>query len=647
VNLDNFWLANALSLSLVFLFLLQSAVLGVLYLQFMRQRFWGGAVEGGLSPMEILLSTLCGSMITGVLFFSLGHLRMGLQLTAWFWVACTLGLCLWQRFLLARVMAATARSLAESWSTLTNGERWSFAAVLSVAIVRSLSTAAPQTHGDQYLYHLTVGRIWDAMNYPGIDVLNVATGYSWSIESIYAYIYQFTGTGFVHILAAQQLHCFFGFFGLLLVTYKIIRLGFGRVGSILLLLLFMSPYLTQMTFFAKNDAIAFLMVWLVLWAVLVSFFGGKPVHSQNLDAQSEQPVHPVLIVLLISPFLLAAKITAAIGCAVIGGCAILGRALFRDRSVPTVSDDARVLGSFTFWLGLATLSVVGILPYLIAAGIQTGNPLFPILNNIFQSPLMPLTAKAIVQEMSPFAAGPMELLRGSWIFAKDHPVCSLIPLALLASWGVRSSAFRAGCFLVAVGFVALLSFQILLNTYGSSIEQRHFKLASYSFIVATVLLCSQIPSRRLRMTSAGLLVVMGIIHLQVEVNVRDVVRRIAAPDLKEYFFSQKPINRLFQVANVHTRYCVQCAVYTVGNLLNEGYFLTPSRLVHDSISAPIVSSGDEDELIRGLEQIHRSWPITYAVVASNQADRPGSKWIRQRMSLVMSTGELSLYRMNE
>jgi hypothetical protein len=454
----------------------------------------------------------------------------------------------------------------------------------------------------------------------------------------------------VHIIAGQQLHCVFGFFGLLLVTYKIIRLGFGRIWSMLLLLLFMNPYLTQMTFFAKNDAIAFLMVWLVVWAVLLAFFGGKPRHPQNLDQQSEQseqPVHPVLIVLLISPFFLAAKITAAIGCAVIGGCAILGRALLRDRSVLDQSDDARVFGNFAFWLGVAALSMLGILPYLIAAGMQTGNPLFPILNNIFQSPLMPLTAKAIVQEMSPFAAGPLELLRGSWTFAKDHPVCILIPLALLASWGVRSSAFRAGCFLVGVGFVALFAFQILLNTYGSSIEQRHFKLASYSFTVATVLLCSQIPSRRLRMSSAGILVLMGIVHLQVEVNVRDVIRRIAAPNLKEYFFNQKPLNPLLEVVNADKLFCDRCSVYNVGNLLNEGYYLNRGRLVHDSISAPIVSLGDEEQLMKGLEQINRSWPITYAVVASNQADRPGSKWIRQRMIFVQSSGELSLFRMSE
>jgi hypothetical protein len=358
MNFDNFWIANALSIWLVLLFLLQSALLGVLYLQVMRQRFFGGRFEGGLSPMEIMLSTLCGSMITGVLFFSLGHLRLGLQLTAWFWVACTFGLCLWQRIFLTQVVSATARNLAVSWSALTKRERWAFAGVLSVAFIRSLSTTAPQTHGDQYLYHLTVGKIWDAMNYPGIDILNVATGYSWSIESIYAYFYQFTGTGIVHILAGQQLHCVFGFFGLLLVTYKIIRLGFGRIWSMLLLLLFMNPYLTQMTFFAKNDAIAFLMVWLVVWAVMVSFFGGKPGHPQNADEQSEQPVHPVLIVLLISPFLLAAKITAAIGCAVIGGCAILARVLFRDRGVLDQSDDSRALGNFAFWLGVAALSLV-------------------------------------------------------------------------------------------------------------------------------------------------------------------------------------------------------------------------------------------------------------------------------------------------
>jgi hypothetical protein len=440
MNFDNFWIANALSIWLVLLFLLQSALLGVLYLQFMGQRFFGGRFEGALSPIEILLATLCGAMISGVLFFSLGHLRMGLNVTAWLWTACALGLCFWKRAFLVRVVAATARSLSASWSGVTTGERWAFAGVLSVAIIRSLSTTAPQTHGDQYLYHLTVAKIWDAMGYPGIDVLNVTTGYSWSIESIYAYLYQFTGTGIVHVLASQQLHCVFGFFGVLLVTYKIIRLGFGRLWSMLLLLLFMSPYLTQMTFFAKNDAIAFLMVWLVVWAVMVSFFGDTKENSQSVMERPSQ------VVFLISPFLLAAKITAAIGCAVMGFCAILARALFRDRSVLTPSDDARFLGSFAFWLRVAALSVLGILPFLIAAVLQTGNPLFPILNNVFRSPLMPFTANAIVQEMSPLAATPMELLQGAWSFAKDHPVIALIPFAMFFSWGVRSAAVTAGWF---------------------------------------------------------------------------------------------------------------------------------------------------------------------------------------------------------
>jgi hypothetical protein len=443
---------------------------------------------------------------------------------------------------------------------------------------------------------------------------------------------------------------------LLFVTYKIIRLGFERLWSMLLLLLFMNPYLTQMTFFAKNDAIAFLMVWLVVWAVLVSFFGGTKGQTQSVtdqsgqSGQSERPVHSVLIVLLISPFLLAAKITAAIGCATIVGCAILGRALFRDRSALTPSDDARVLGNFVFWLGVAALSLVGILPYLIAAGMQTGNPLFPILNNVFRSPLMPFTANAIVQEMSPLAATPMELLQGAWGFAKAHPVTALIPFALIFSWGVRSSALRAGCFLFGLGFVALFAFQLLLNTYGSSIEQRHFKLASYSFTVATILLCSQIPSNLLRRASVGILVLMGIINLQIEVNLRDVIRRIAAPDLKAYIFKEKPLNSLLELINADKLFCDRCSVYGVGYLVRDGYFLDRGRMVHDSISAPIFSSGDEQQLMHGLEQINRSWPITYAIVLNSQTDHPGNqagmKWIGQRMHLVTSSGELSLYRIN-
>jgi hypothetical protein len=421
-------------------------------------------------------------------------------------------------------------------------------------------------------------------------------------------------------------------------------LGFGRIWSMLLLLLFMNPYLTQMTFFAKNDAIAFLMVWLVVWAVMVSFFGATKANSQSVLERPSQ------VVFLISPFLLAAKITAAIGCAVIGFCAILARALFRDRGVLTPSDDARFLGSFAFWLRVAALSVLGILPFLIAAGLQTGNPLFPILNNVFRSPLMPFTANAIVQEMSPLAATPMEVLQGAWSFAKDQPVIALIPFAVVFSWGVRSSAVTAGWFLVSVGCVALFAFEILLNTYGSSIEQRHFKLASYSLTVATALLCSQIPAIPLRRASAVVLVLMGIIHLQIEVNVRDVIRRIAAPDLKEYFFKEKPLNRLLEVVNADKLFCDRCSIYGLGYLVRDGYFLDRGHFVHDSISAPIFSSGDEQQLTDGLEQIHRSRPITYAIVLNSQTDHPGNqagmKWIGQRMHFVTSAGDLSLYRIN-
>lgn len=641
MNLEHFWIANTLALSLVLLFLLQSTLLGVLYVQWLRQRFFGGSTEGALSPLEILVSALCGSMITGVLFFSLGHLRLGLNLTAWFLLAISVALFFWRRVFLFGVMASTVRSLIARWSKAVPAERWVFAAVFTIALTRSLSTTAPQTHGDQYLYHLTVGKIWDAMGYPGIDVLNVASGYSWSVESIYAYLYQFSGTGMVHILASQQIHCLFGFFGLLLVTYKIIRLGLGRIWSLLLLVLFMNPYLTQMTFFAKNDATSFLLVWILVWAVLVSLFAGTEDSAKSLEDR------PWQIVLAIAPFLLAAKITAAIGCAVVGACALFARPLFSRQKEFARSADAVVLTRLGFWVLLAALSIIGILPYLLSAGLQTGNPLFPIFNNVFRSPLMPLTANAIVQEMSPFSAGPLDLLRGASAFAKDHPVFLLVPPALFFSWGVHHFALRVGYFLLGAGLIALLAFQLLLNTYGSSIEQRHFKLASYSLTVATILLCSQIAAARLRWACLGTLVLVGIVHLQIEVNFRDVIRRMGAPDLRAYLFDQKPLNSLLETVNDDRLFCDQCSVYIVGNLVNEGYYLNRGHLLHQSISAPLFAAGSETEIVTGLEQSNRSWPIRYGVIAAGQSEHPGSQWIRKRMTFVARSGELSLYRLKD
>jgi TM2 domain-containing membrane protein YozV len=624
-------------MGIVALFLVQSSLMGFLYMRSVRQVIFSGQ-DHRFTPFVVLIATLCGAMITGVVFFCLGHLGWGLDTAAWIWTALTLILFVWNRVVLKQVVAETSRAMLMAWSKAPAPEKRMALGVLGVSLLRSMSTLAPQTHGDPYLYHLTVGRIWDRMGYPGVDILNVTTGYSWSVESIYAYLYQFTGTGVVHILAAQQLHCFFGFYGLLLAVYKIIRIGVSPLWSMVLLLPFMTPYLTQMAFFAKNDALAFLMVWILVWAVVTGVFGAKKTSQRSLEDSPSQ------VVFLIAPFLLAAKVTAALGCAVVGGVAILVRTMPWYQVAASGSSEMRRMTSLFLWSVVGVLALIGVVPYLFANELQTGNPLFPILNNLFGSPLMPPTAKAIVHEMSPLASGPWDILRGSWAFFQDQVALWILPFACVLTLSVSNPVARAGRYLFGVGLVSLLVFQVTLNSYDSLIEQRHFKLASYGLLVAAILLASQIAARTLRSLFLGMIVSLGAIHLQLEVNVRDVIRRATEPDLRSHLFREYQIFPLLMEVNSDKSYCDQCAVYVVGRLSNEGYYLDRGHLVHETISAPLVPRERDDLQLSGLELINAKWLITHAVVPDSQPNHPGTVWVREHMDFIKRFGNMSLYR---
>lgn len=620
INPHSFFSANALSLLLVTLSILHFWTFGFA---------WGLAIRSCfpiLAPRQrdaptVVAEVVTGSLLAGLGFFLLSWVFGSLKLAAFvlLLVGIVLGGCLWRR--LFDVLNSLFWSITNSLRSWSLAERLALVFVGTLAALRFSDGMILQSHGDQYLYHLSIGRDWTELGTPSVISSNITSGFSWSVELVYAYFRQWVGGDTTLILWSQQFHAALSFFGTLTLCYVIMRAHLTRIWAVLLLVVFMGPRLNQMVFFAKNDGIAFLLCFLAL------YWSMKKRWSD---------------LFLLAPALLTAKITAAISLVAVG-LASIARAWCAD-GIVVARKTAGV------WLAVAVLACVGIAPFLISNELQTGNPLFPIMNHVFKSPLAPATAKSLVQEMAPFQL----TWTGYWVgwmnFIRDQPITIFLFVALAALfWRQRrrplTDTALDALFFLGTAFLAMTLLQYGLQQYGVRVEQRHFKLVQYSIILAAAHCIAALPKRRLRSALLAGICLFGLFVSNAEVLVRNAWRMARIDDVKEHLMNRRPVFALLEEVSQSPDLCDRCEVLGAGFFI-EPYFLKRGKLLVWSVNGDLLQAqqtagvGGIPDILTG---IHERGFLRYAVLDDSFADTPQGQWIQERMSFVKRRASFRLF----
>lgn len=608
LNPQSLILSNLISCAVLGLSLLQFWIWGMSYGMLARRLI--PSLKERLPDLQTITSeTLTGLLLFGLIFFCLSWLIGSVQITALLLTGATLALGL-TLYRLSHDRTTLSR-LTTMFQSLDTRERWIFSLILLLILLNFSRTMILQNHGDQYLYHLAIGRIWTEAGRPIVTVANITSGYSWSVEAVYTYFRQIVGGDSTLILVAQQCHAVVSMLGGVILSYALIRPHLSRTWTLSLLVIFLGPHphLNQMAFYAKNDGIAFLLAFFALYFSLTRRWTD---------------------LLLISPFFLGSKITTALALAAIGVVSILREWIEKEsRSIKQV---------ISIWVIAGFLSLVGITPYLLANAMQTGNPLFPLLNNVFQSPLAPQTAQSLVGEMDPLGLTFSGYWSGALAFIQEHyAVLLLYPVAIFAHVRAQSKSpgpSRTHAFtLIATAVLGFTVLQLGLNQYGHRIEARHFKIVQFCLPLGLICLASTVTQVRLRKFILLGLVIGGVSVTHLDVLVRDFIRLRTVENLKEHYFSRRPFNRIFEYISAKPEYCDTCHVLAVGKFI-EGFFLKKGTLLMPNIHGELFIAKDESDqaFTKALDTMHANkGPILFGIIEHGYEDIVEAQWIRKNL----------------
>jgi hypothetical protein len=609
--MNSYLIANTISLAALLLTLLVLYAFGRAFITAIKKLV---TLEKLRPTVELSLVLASGFSAVALLFKGLSEAFSSLTAAAWVLTSGASALLFFFRRTLVNDVSKAYDEFAALWR---EGERWQKVFAVSVLFVMALcytETFLPQTHGDPYLYHLRVGQLWTSSGSTGVDLLNITTGYSWAVELIYAWIYQFTGTGLQHILLAQKVQGFFSFLVLQLFIYRILREFLSRPYALSLLGLFATPFMTQMVFLAKNDGISF------LWVVIAYYL-----------ATNRAPRWLICC----SPWFLTAKITAAVSLAIVGlahtlsGCFVGGYQFLRRLST---------------WGLAGCFSILGILPFLIQNYRATGNPTFPLMNQIFGSPYGPKSAQSIVTEMAPFSLTWSSFWQGSWQFCVEHPILVLAPVVILMAFVRQKKPTEPLILLLVIGVTSLGVFQYVLAPYHGAIEQRHFKLASF-FITLGV--CCGIPLvdwPKVRFIILLACTGLGISHLSIEVKISQALKSFASFDLFEDLKAKKPTFRVLDHLMTRADFCLDCGILDLSQH-GWGYLVTRGRYLHPKVTSQLMVPTEVENLSdEYLDSLVTRGVIQYALLDDTSSYPSTAAWVQSKMSLVFQSGFARLYQ---
>ncbi len=430
----------------------------------------------------------------------------------------------------------------------------SFLTVMVVA--RTFSVFDFQGHEDSYLYHLALAERWIDLGHTGIILDNITSGYSLSIEHCYLFLKLLVQGNAEQNALAQLLHGTIGFGTFVSIFYFISRKFLERMWSLVFLAFFLQPKFLAFSLLPKNDAFVLAIAPMSLWGLMSKKDG-----------------------YLWGAALLACtvKITTVVQLVSLG----LVYPIFY------ATNKKEWYGYIKVLLFAAFLCVLGFFPFAVHNFVMTKNPVFPLLNNIFNSPFAPSSMQSIVQEMAPFSLNMESLIDSLFALLKSQFIFPL-GLSLFIVQCLRKKV-QSNQLVLFISILSMFNFLLLLlclGPYGSRIEDRHFifPLACFVFLALLAIYHSvkNGPYQR-RAFFAIFIVALSISHF--DTSVRSFFEFFQKPQLTADLFSRKSLIKMISDISSLKQKNVKILALTGSN---TSYFLEHGIFWHKSISFPVL-----------------------------------------------------------
>jgi hypothetical protein len=553
---------------------------------------------------HILFSGLCGVLIVGLMIFCLGLVFAPTSALAAFIVIVTSMPAFYSLSserplgLLCDKLGRFGKEFTLGTKVYSNPEK-AFAAFGMLLIAgRIMSCFTLPDHGDGYLYHLSASDAWMAKGKTGVFLDNFYSGYALGVEHFYLFL-RLLGKGEAEqTVLAQLFHYIFGFgtfcFGAAAITKGMLT-RFSRQSIVFAL---QAPLFSTFALLPKNDA--FLAGSLM--AALVSVFAKKD-----------------FLFIAACAFAFLAKPTAAITNLSLGLTLLLCGIRFRS--------DLAFKKSIHLLIHAVLLLLLLWSPFAIHNFVLTGNPLFPLANELFRSPFVPLSLSDVVIEMRPFSLTFMGWL-ASWkemflaypLFWTGLPAASFVMLFKKEqSASLQKSKIL---FLLCHLILSFFLIQLLTGTYTRKFEARHFLIPlSIALIISAVSLEQLLVGKRKRvlLVVVTLAIIAGGANL--EVHIKNMVRFLNPPGQTEKLLERKPLLWLNnEISNItpHKRNTLPERVLAL-SIDNTPYFLKGFDFWHYSESYPVWTWDVEAMKIEDLQELIFKHRIRYIIVSG---DRP-------------------------
>ncbi len=480
------------------------------------------------------------------------------------------------------------------------------ALVLALFLLRALPAFDFQGHGDGYLYHLSLAESWIRDGHTGFVANSIYSGYALAIEHYYLLLKLLAAGNAEQNALAQLTHVLVGFGGVLIALNALARLFvFGA------LRLAAAPILLAPGFFfvftlPKNDGY---------------------LAASSLMAVAALASGEAATFVLVAACAFVIKPTAAIAFVAIAVAALVARR-----------------AQLRLFVLAAVAMVLVWLPFAAEHLRATGNPLFPLMNGIFQSPYAPLSMKTIVPEFKPFAFDLGVVARSFGRLVVEPLHLAGLVLALVAFGSVRARLWSDARFRFLAAY-ALLAFFFLLvgmGEFGGKVENRHFltALGPVAVIALAAVAAFAARSRTARRLAVAGILALGLARSHVDVSSRRVAQLLTADNLTAALLARKPILSLnASLARAASARPIRMLALTD---TNTPYFLANGEFWHRTQTYPVWTWRlDELTASTWLERLAEHH-ITHVVLEDGVADGYGPLMLPQ-LRLLRRAEAFALY----
>ena len=518
-------------------------------------------------------SLLLGVVLAGLVTFLLGQaIRPGPTLG--FTVLGLAYAASWHSYRPNGFLTESIMGAREGWRTVrptwTRFEQVAWGIVAVATLVKLVPAFMYQQHGDPYSYTVSATDRWLRLGRTGLDLRDIHTGYALGCEHFYLFLKLILG-GHTEQYVGGTLFSVIAGFGTFVTGMLALARRFAPRAALPLVAAFalQSPF-TYIAWQPRNDAT---LAGFALLAV-----AGLALELEGLFLAAAAGVFIV-------------KAPGAITFVALGLTTfVLGKKFLAP---------SRLKRTFTTLAGGAALMVLVWCPFAVYNYLTTGNPLFPLANELFRSPFAPTQFGDVIDDMAPFTVTLLGSLRGLGRMLGTHPVYVLGILTLVATpflaRGRRPAVaawLKDPAFAVVVVFVVIDAYLVQLATreYTPDFASRHVLAVFGPLVVLALAAITWVVSgTRAERVVMPLLLLLCLADSRLEVSVQEIFRFVTTPNQTASIQERQPILKLTAFLDRYVREhdLKDQRVVSVAN--NLSYFLTAAEFWHETKTYPMWS----------------------------------------------------------